>query len=627
MKRLVQILLSFFLVTQICFAQWMTTESDSLIQQVVSQTNLDSLTHYLRILTGVDSVTIEGNRYLITTRHATYPGNNLAADFIYQTLSQTGLPTFNDNYSSTGRNVYSVQTGTDFPDQKFIICAHYDDMPQSPIAPGADDNASGVAAVLEAARVISQIQTKYTIIYALWDEEEVGLIGSANYANHAYTSGEDILGVINLDMIGWDSNDDNAFDLHSRSVGNSFDLARLGSAIADYFPISANPLILTSGATSSDHASFWSKGYNAIMIAEESVYDFNPYYHTSNDNINHFKFTYFLNLSKLSIGTIMFLGINGLKQGNLNSSISSLDKTYARLGEDSVLFKIAFPNFDSNQNFVANLICGTFLGQVIDSLTLFDDGLHQDSLSDDGIFGVCIPPRSTDDFFITQVSTFDQSTNKYHNVTQWVLFTTVGPVSVDSVFIRQGTPNNYSVTVTLKNNSASKTIEYTQAKLNCSDLWVNSISPPIRDIGDILPNGTKTVYFTITSLDSLPHLLIDLEIEIFSYGFSFWKYLKQYSVTGIDEEHSIPLSYNLEQNFPNPFNPSTTIRYSITEPGKVKLTLYNLLGEAVATLVNEEKPTGNYSIEFNAANLPSGVYFYQLRAGDYTLVKKMILLK
>jgi len=86
-------------------------------------------------------------------------------------------------------------------------------------------------------------------------------------------------------------------------------------------------------------------------------------------------------------------------------------------------------------------------------------------------------------------------------------------------------------------------------------------------------------------------------------------------------------SYLLEQCYPSPFNPTTTIKYSIPEPSKVSLVLFNLLGEEVATLVNEENVTGYYTVDFNAANLPSGVYFYQLRAGDFISTKKMILLK
>jgi photosystem II stability/assembly factor-like uncharacterized protein len=85
--------------------------------------------------------------------------------------------------------------------------------------------------------------------------------------------------------------------------------------------------------------------------------------------------------------------------------------------------------------------------------------------------------------------------------------------------------------------------------------------------------------------------------------------------------------YALEQNYPNPFNPSTTIGYVLREKTNAKLILLNAIGEEVAVLVNEEQDKGFHKVDFKAANLPSGVYFYQLRAGDYTSVKKMILLK
>ena len=99
------------------------------------------------------------------------------------------------------------------------------------------------------------------------------------------------------------------------------------------------------------------------------------------------------------------------------------------------------------------------------------------------------------------------------------------------------------------------------------------------------------------------------------------------STVGIEDNLNIPLAFNLYQNYPNPFNPRTTIKYSIPELSKVKLTLFNLLGEEVTTLVNEEKNAGNYSVEFNAATLPSGVYFYQLKAGEFISSKKMVLMK
>jgi len=89
----------------------------------------------------------------------------------------------------------------------------------------------------------------------------------------------------------------------------------------------------------------------------------------------------------------------------------------------------------------------------------------------------------------------------------------------------------------------------------------------------------------------------------------------------------IPTVYNLYQNYPNPFNPTTKIEYAIPEASKVRLVVYNSLGQEVATLINEEQAVGRYRIDFNASNLPSGIYFYRIQADKFISVKKMMLLK
>jgi hypothetical protein len=99
------------------------------------------------------------------------------------------------------------------------------------------------------------------------------------------------------------------------------------------------------------------------------------------------------------------------------------------------------------------------------------------------------------------------------------------------------------------------------------------------------------------------------------------------SITSIVSDQLYTLSFNLQQNYPNPFNPTTTINYSIAKEGHVKLTVYNAIGSQVAVIVEEYKPAGNYSIQFNGSNLASGIYLYRLEIGSYNAAKKLILLK
>jgi photosystem II stability/assembly factor-like uncharacterized protein len=97
----------------------------------------------------------------------------------------------------------------------------------------------------------------------------------------------------------------------------------------------------------------------------------------------------------------------------------------------------------------------------------------------------------------------------------------------------------------------------------------------------------------------------------------------------VEEEQidEIPTGYSLSQNYPNPFNPSTTFRYSIPQTSKVVIKVYDILGNEIATLMDEEKSVGTYELTWNASSLPSGVYFYQIKAGSYIETKKMMLLK
>ncbi|MBK7105565.1 MAG: T9SS type A sorting domain-containing protein [Ignavibacteriae bacterium] len=136
----------------------------------------------------------------------------------------------------------------------------------------------------------------------------------------------------------------------------------------------------------------------------------------------------------------------------------------------------------------------------------------------------------------------------------------------------------------------------------------------------VMPEGTAYIQAVVVihAADSMPTA---------SYGVDDVRLINKGIIDDVKNYDIIPQKYVLEQNYPNPFNPSTTIRYSIKQQGKVLLKIYNIIGQEIATLVNEIKNAGNYEFNFDASNLASGMYIYQLQSGSYVDVKKMVLLK
>jgi hypothetical protein len=110
--------------------------------------------------------------------------------------------------------------------------------------------------------------------------------------------------------------------------------------------------------------------------------------------------------------------------------------------------------------------------------------------------------------------------------------------------------------------------------------------------------------------------------------------LKQIDLNGsfsyypeVEVRLDVPVNFSVKQNFPNPFNPTTKIEFSIPSDNNVEIKVYNVIGMEVATILNERRQAGTHSIEFNASNLSSGIYFYKIVSGKYSEIKKMILLK
>jgi len=294
------------------------------VQQILNTARQDSLIYFVRELSGNVPTIINGTSQTISSRNKFQPGNALAETYIKQKLQSYGLTTTIQSFSTTGKNVYAVQQGTEFPNQKFIICAHFDDMPSGTTAPGADDNASGTAAVIEAARIFSQYDFSFTIVYALWDEEEQGLIGSEYYTTQAANAGDSILGVINMDMIAYDGNGDGNADVHNSSVANTGELKDKMLEVNLLYGINLD-LDVVPAQPYSDHQSFLVHGYGAILLIEDDN-DFHPYYHTVNDLIQYFNQPYFFKMAKLSFATLASFALN-LNLNIIHTPIPSTTQT------------------------------------------------------------------------------------------------------------------------------------------------------------------------------------------------------------------------------------------------------------------------------------------------------------
>lgn len=288
-----------FLISSPLFAQ---VSYNTFVASIMNQVNADSVYKYDRQLSGDTSCIIGGTPYTIVSRHYNSASNPKAAQYIYEKFQSFGLTTWYQNITSTNINVLAKKIGTKYPNQYVIICGHYDDMPSGSTAPGADDNASGTVCVLEAARLLKNVNLPYTIVFAAWDEEERGLYGSKAYADTAYRLGDSIIAVLNFDMISYDGNNDGALDVNTNSA--STPLANEYAQIVSLYQPTLVPQVTTSLSGGSDHQSFQDKGYSAILAIEDNS-DFTPYYHTPNDLFSSLNKPYFVKMVKAGIAALV----------------------------------------------------------------------------------------------------------------------------------------------------------------------------------------------------------------------------------------------------------------------------------------------------------------------------------
>lgn len=285
-----------------------TLEHDPFIQNLVDQVNTDSITAYIQRL--------EDFRTRLMLTDSSYA----ASEWLRQKYLGWGYDTeFDSFYTVTSwpgsgweRNVIGTTYGTEHPSKIFIICGHFDAIVWHDTAaaqfnaPGADDNATGTVAAMEAARIFKDYSWESTMQFIGWAAEELGLIGSYHYADRAESLGIDIGGVVNNDMIGY--MDDADYDvIIQRKDSPPLWLSELyEQAGALYVPSLIIYQVTSSGG--SDWYPFARRGFAAVGGAENAGTQWNPYYHDTTDLLTTLTPEFYTMATQVSVATMGILG-------------------------------------------------------------------------------------------------------------------------------------------------------------------------------------------------------------------------------------------------------------------------------------------------------------------------------
>ena len=259
------------------------------LDELIANVSLDSVQSYVNRLQAFNGRVVGADSNLAARDWL----RDKLVSFGYSTVSFDTFLTRVGSQMVASHNVFAFKTGSRCPNQKIIIGAHFDAVPGSP---GADDNGSGVAAVLEMARIFAGIETDMSLEFVLFDGEEYGMYGSCNYAKKLVARGDSVVYMHNMDMIGSLANDSQA----KVYCGNSSEFGNLWAVLADSLVgINATLYPYPDGAT--DDLYFSSYGYRTLDIME---FQFSSVYHSTHDSTPYMNFSYFTRMIKASLANI-----------------------------------------------------------------------------------------------------------------------------------------------------------------------------------------------------------------------------------------------------------------------------------------------------------------------------------
>jgi hypothetical protein len=331
----------------------------------------------------------------------------------------------------------------------------------------------------------------------------------------------------------------------------------------------------------------------------------------------------------------------GILYNNVYAHNVSLNTSYMQAAVDSLILHCQFTNEDM-YNFSPQAYITGLNNTYLDSLDLYDDGIHGDLQADDGIWGNYILPIAQSNVFQIDINTHNHDLDKDITIIDQAAFTTLQAPQYDHLVYHPWYDttfhggNQIKFKMFLHNPSSTDTLVGIEARLHSTTAHI-VLGEALFGFPDMLPGATAESfgYFDIyISPDVFPDTTIYLPISLLSHDYTLWQDSLQIDVIsaiGDDPFSGMPTVFALEQNYPNPFNPRTTIQYQLPKSSQVNLSIYNLLGQKVATLVNERQQSGYYQATWDVSDFPliaSGIYFYRLQTDHgFNTTKKLVLIK
>jgi len=583
------------------------------------------------------------------TRRCTKPEAILAQNWIKEQFESYGLSVelfdFSMPQGSASDNVIATLTGTLYPDEYVVCGAHYDSYAYSGAEPGADDNASGTAGIMEVARLLSQHSFDRTIIFCAFSGEEFGLYGSEAYAAWAESQNMNILGYFNMDMCAYLNPGD---PIHTDIIApqSAQPLVEFYQNVtALYLP----NFITGTGALSggdSDHTSFNEHGYMGIFPFEDSQ-NYSPYIHTSDDIIG-------LSANSFEMAKVFTQAILASVVSMANY-LAPPENLIAIPGDASIILQwdplSGIDHYNVYRNNGTTPIASTTSTEYTD---------------------IDVVQNSTYSYYVTAI--YAQSGDE-SSPSNTVTLTLMPPIAYPFIEDFEGSMGYWSLEApwglsTSLSHSATHSLSESPSGSYSNNLEITSTLYPFNLLLDTTAtlsfwirhnteSGYDYLYLEITSngtdwteLDNFdgvqsswiqktysldnyignPFVQIRFRFSSDGYITADGVYIDDIEITAAgNTTGTSPVvtqaGPQLFQNFPNPFKGSTKITFFNPISGKVRLTLFDSMGQEAKVLLNSGLSAGVHTVECSAEDLAPGVYYYRFDTGNTSFTKRMVIVK